>query len=56
MTDMGGLTTLLLGVFYTTLSMGLFLVLNIPWLALMVWLVFMMIYRSWVQFAARKKS
>ena len=56
MAVLGGLSTLLMRLYFPTLSMVVFLALNVPWLALVVWLVFMIAYRTWIQIAARRKE
>jgi len=56
MAVLGGLSTLVMQLYFPTLSMGVFLVLNVPWLALMVWLVFMIAYKTWIQMAARRRK
>lgn len=54
MTVLGGISTLAMQTIPNP-SLGLFLALNIPWLALMVWLIFMIIYRSCREVAAHRK-
>ena len=56
MTFLGSLSMLVMELFISTLSLSLFLILNIPWMLLMVCLVYMIIRRTSKQIAARRRS
>jgi len=56
MAFLGGSSLLVMQVWLTTLSLGLFLALNLPWLVLALWLIGMIARWAWCEVALRRRG